>query len=51
MSLTGVYFNFFKVPLEDFSTALHIWSGDSDLHIKTTWPDQSTGEQDRVQIL
>lgn len=46
--LTWIYFDFLEVPLENFSTALHIWSGDGDLHIKAAWPDQSAGKQESI---
>lgn len=46
--LTWIYFDLLEVPLENFSTALHVWSGDGDLHIKAAWPDQSAGKQESI---
>ena len=39
-SQTWIHFNFLQIPVEDLCASFHVWFGDSNLHVKTSWADQ-----------
>lgn len=43
---TWVYFDFIQVPLQNLRPSFHVGSGDSDLHVKASRPDQGAAGQE-----
>lgn len=47
LQLTWINFNFGKIPLKYLYSPSNIWSGNGNLHVKSTWADKSTAEKQK----